>query len=95
MSDKHTHTVINEILPKAGLVYSEKGNLSEILCKPKIMPLKSATLQKLETAERNLEEATRKDKNSSWTREDLQQPTGGGGGGQRGPTVTSEVMSFD
>lgn len=40
-----------EVLPKAGLVVSEKGNLTEILCKPKIMPLKSITLQKLEDME--------------------------------------------
>ena len=28
--------LLHEILPKAGLVYSEKGNLSEVLCKPKV-----------------------------------------------------------
>ena len=33
-----------EVLPKAGLVYSEKGNLSEVLCKPKIMPIKPKNL---------------------------------------------------
>lgn len=43
-----------EILPKAGLVYSEKGALSEVLCKPKILPLKSITLQKLEQMEKQL-----------------------------------------
>lgn len=43
---------IQEVLPKAGLVYSEKGNLSEVLCKPKIMPLKSVTLEKIEQMER-------------------------------------------
>ena len=45
-------TVIQEVLPKAGLVYSEKGNLSEVLCKPKIMPIKSITLEKLEEMEK-------------------------------------------
>eukprot|EP00949_MAST-11_sp_MAST-11-sp1_P001876 g1876.t1 len=44
-------TGLREVLPKAGLVYSEKGNLSEVLCKPKIMPIKSITLQKLEEME--------------------------------------------
>ena len=39
---------ITEVLPKAGLVYSEKGNLTEVLCKPKIMPLKSVTLERIE-----------------------------------------------
>lgn len=45
-------TVIQEVLPKAGLVYSEKGNLSEVLCKPKIMPIKSVALERLETLEK-------------------------------------------
>ncbi len=43
---------IQEVLPKAGLVYSEKGNLSEVMCKPKIMALKSVTLERLEAMER-------------------------------------------
>merc|ERR1712159_66282 len=41
-----------EVLPKAGLVYSEKGNLSEVLSKPKILPIKSRTLEKLEEMEK-------------------------------------------
>ena len=45
---------IKEILPKAGLVYSEKATLSEVFCKPKILPIKSATLLKLENLESNL-----------------------------------------
>ena len=44
-------TALHEVLPKAGLVYSEKGNLSEVLCKPKIMPIKSLTLEKIEDME--------------------------------------------
>lgn len=43
--------LLQEVLPKAGLVYSEKGNLSEVLCKPKIMPIKSVSLEKLESME--------------------------------------------
>lgn len=39
------------VLPRAGLVVSEKGPLVEVLCKPKILPLKSVTLQKLEELE--------------------------------------------
>ena len=46
-----TDNQLKEILPKAGLVYSEKALLSEALCKPKLLPLKSATLQKLEKME--------------------------------------------
>jgi BBSome-interacting protein 1 len=48
-----TVTPSQEILPKAGLVYSEKGNLSEVLSKPMILPIKSRTLQKLEDMEKN------------------------------------------
>ena len=40
------------MLPKAGLVYSEKGNLSEVLCKPKVMAIKSPSLEKLEEMEK-------------------------------------------
>jgi len=43
---------LHEVLPKAGLVYSEKGSLSEVLCKPKIMPLKSITLERIEQMEK-------------------------------------------
>eukprot|EP01040_Poterioochromonas_malhamensis_P005087 gene5088-5452_t len=43
--------MINEILPKSGLVYSEKGGFAEILCKPKILPLKSAVLEQLQRLE--------------------------------------------
>ena len=48
--------LLKEILPKAGLVYSEKASLTEILCKPKILPLKSVTLQKLEEMEKKLDQ---------------------------------------
>ena len=53
-----TRTVIPEILPKAGLVYSEKGNLSETLCKPKIMSIKSSTLEQIEKWEKEFMEFT-------------------------------------
>jgi hypothetical protein len=33
-------------------VYSEKGNLSEVLCKPKVMAIKSPSLEKLEEMEK-------------------------------------------
>ena len=44
--------ILQEVLPKAGLVYSEKGNLSEVLCKPKVMAIKSPSLEKLEEMEK-------------------------------------------
>ena len=46
---------LKEVIPKNGLVYSEKGSFSEILCKPKILPLKSLTLLKLEGMEKQLQ----------------------------------------
>ena len=48
--------ILREILPKTGLVYSERGALSEILCKPKIMPLKSAVLEKIQKIEGEAED---------------------------------------
>ena len=42
---------LQEVLPKAGLVVSEKGQLTEVLCKPKILPLKSVTLERIENME--------------------------------------------
>lgn len=56
MADKSSsnRTKLSEILPKAGLVYSEKSNLSEVLCKPKIMPIKSITLEKIEAMEKEM-----------------------------------------
>ena len=48
---------LTEVLPKSGLVYSEKGALSEVLSKPKIMPLKSVTLERIEEMERQAAQA--------------------------------------
>ena len=48
--------VLKEVLPKTGLVYSERGALTEVLCKPKIMPLKSAMLEKIQKIEQQQEE---------------------------------------
>ena len=48
---------LTEVLPKSGLLYSEKGALSEVLSKPKIMPLKSVTLERIEEMERQAAQA--------------------------------------
>ena len=42
---------LQEVLPKAGLVYSEKGNLNQVLSKPKILALKSVSLLQLQEME--------------------------------------------
>lgn len=51
---------IKEIIPKNGIVFNEKIDMPHVLCKPKILPLKSVTLKKLEEMERNFEEANSK-----------------------------------
>ena len=44
---------LDAVLPRSGIVFSENDDLSHILCKPKILPLKSITLQKIEEMEKN------------------------------------------
>jgi len=46
---------LTEIIPKNGIVYNEKNEFPEVLCKPKLLPLKSMTLKKLEELEKNFE----------------------------------------
>ena len=48
---------LKEVLPKTGLVYSERGALGEVFCKPKILPLKSSVLEKLSAMEGERNEA--------------------------------------
>lgn len=48
---------VNEIIPKNGIVYHERVEFAEIMCKPKILPLKSVTLRKLEKLEKEFEKA--------------------------------------
>ena len=42
---------IHEVLPKTGILYFEQENLDLAMCKPKIMPLKSNVIKKLEAME--------------------------------------------
>jgi BBSome-interacting protein 1 len=46
-----------EFVPKAGFLFSEQNLVAGVMCKPKIMPLKSITLQKIEEMERKLKES--------------------------------------
>jgi BBSome-interacting protein 1 len=48
---------LTEVLPKTGAVLVEKGPLTEVLCKPKILPLKSVALEKAEKIAKEAEEA--------------------------------------
>merc|ERR1712168_953016 len=47
-----------EVLPKAGLLHHE-ATYNFVLCKPKIMPLKSITLEKLEKMQKEAQELVR------------------------------------
>lgn len=94
-NDVAKHTVINEILPKAGLVYSEKGNLSEVLCKPKIMPLKSEMLKKMEALEKGHEAGTAAAEAAVKDGGSMGNMGGGAGAGGKASQKGSEVMSFD
>lgn len=51
-------TQIREILPKQGQIYDEDLP-TMILCKPKLLPLKSVTLEKLEKMQKDAEEQMR------------------------------------
>lgn len=42
----------SELLPATGALFFEKGPLAEALCKPKLLPIKSQDLIKVETIER-------------------------------------------
>ena len=44
---------LDEILPRNGMTYTEESQ-SMVFCKPKIMPLKSVTLEKLEKMQREV-----------------------------------------
>jgi hypothetical protein len=46
---------LTEIIPKNGIVYNEKNEFPEVLCKPKLLPFKSMTIKKLEELEKNFE----------------------------------------
>lgn len=46
---------IREVLPKQGLLYHEDVPTT-VLCKPKIMPMKSVTLEKLEKIQKEAQE---------------------------------------
>lgn len=51
--------VVNEILPKHGLLFTEQSPMP-VLCKPKIMPLKSVTLEKLEKMQKEAQETIKR-----------------------------------
>jgi BBSome-interacting protein 1 len=51
---------LKEVIPKSGIIFNEKVDFNEILCKPKLLPLKSMTIRKLEELEKNFEKINKK-----------------------------------
>ena len=41
--------------PKYGILFNETSNFAEVLCKPKLLPLKSITIRKLEEIDKEFE----------------------------------------
>ena len=46
---------LREIIPKNGIIYNEKQDMNDVLCKPKLLPLKSFTIKKLEEMEKDFD----------------------------------------
>ena len=80
---------IREILPKRGLVYQE-SNPQLVLCKPKLLPLKSVTLEKLEKMQKDAnEKAKAMQEELEREKEEMADQFIGGGSAQ------SESVTFD
>ena len=46
---------LRQIIPKNGVVFNEKNDFPAVLCKQKLVALKSMTLKKLEDLEKNFD----------------------------------------
>ena len=62
MSEKNGSVVLPEVLPKKGVLYFEETS-HMILCKPRIMPLKSITLEKMEQIQKDAQEVVKNQMN--------------------------------
>lgn len=45
---------LRPVIPKTGIIFSKKPEFTEIACKPKLLPLKSINLMKLEEMEKEI-----------------------------------------
>ena len=59
MANAPSEYLVHEVLPKYGLLYTEQSPMP-VLCKPKIMPLKSVTLEKLEKMQKDAQETIKR-----------------------------------
>ena len=56
--DKKKEELIKSLknaLPKQGILFNETSEFTEVLCKPKLLPLKSITIRKLEELDKEFE----------------------------------------
>ena len=66
-----------EVLPKQGMLYQEDIPAT-VLCKPKLMPLKSVTLEKLEKMQKEAQETVKQqEKEEQLLRAQQRQEQGG------------------
>ena len=63
MEQKDVIKQLRNLVPKNGVVFNEKIDFPEILCKPKLLPLKSMTLKKLEDLEKNFDNINKQQNN--------------------------------
>ena len=67
MADQNGNTIIlPEVLPKKGVLYFEETN-QMVLCKPRIMPLKSVTLEQMERIQKEAQELVKQQMKASET----------------------------
>ena len=87
MSSNENNDQIHEVLPKTGLLYTEQ-TIMPVLCKPKILPLKSVTLEKLEKMQKESQELLRQQEEDAKLQEQLMEQqqmsegNDGNGGGE-------------
>ena len=46
---------LKNVTPKGGILFNEISIFNEVLCKPKLLPLKSITIRKLEELDKEFE----------------------------------------
>lgn len=61
---------VRQLLPAKGFLYTEQHPML-VLCKPKILPLKSVTLEKLEKMQQDAQETIRKQEEEAKLHETL------------------------
>lgn len=79
--------MFREVLPKRGLVFQESSP-QLVLCKPKLLPLKSFTLEKLENMQKEATEKAKNQMNIDALKKEEEE-------NQNIPTHAPETMSFE